>query len=541
MKKVQHPFLKRKPEVETPVARTLSGTEIKPIGKGLPKHTQSLCPECTGILEARLYEEDGKVFIEKTCPDHGYFKDIYWSHAKLYHKAEEWFFKEGQGLSNPMVTDATRCPEECGLCNQHVSHTGLANVDLTNRCNLTCPVCFANANVQGYVYEPSLEQIKLMLRTIRNQKPVPGRIVQFSGGEPTIHPDFLEAIKAAEEIGFSHIQIASNGIKFKNLDFAMQSKEAGLHTIYLQFDGTSEEVYLKTRGQNLLEMKMKAIENIKKADMKIVFVPTIIKGVNDHEVGNILRCAIENIECVSGISYQPVAFTGRIATAERLAKRYTLTDLAYDVETQTGLADAEKDWYPLTCISPFTRFVGAIRGEDWVNLSCHPHCSLGTYFFVDKNKEAVPAPRFIEVEKMFREMDRMADKTKKARFKTFTKIKAFNMIHKYFNEAEAPEGLTLTRFLQTLNGMLDKEKGRGKMDGTYTYKTLMVAGMHFMDLYNYDVSRVKRCVIHYAAPDGKLYPFCSYNSGKAFRETIEKQFSVPLEEWRNTSRKNIHD
>jgi len=529
---VQRPIFKSESREKPPLATTLTGTEITPVGKGLPRYTRSLCPECTKVIDARLYEEDEKVFIEKTCPDHGYFKDIFWSHAKLYLKAEEWFFGEGRGLSNPMVTGATHCPEQCGLCNQHVSHTGLANVDLTNRCNLTCPVCFANANVQGYVYEPTLDQIKLMLRTLREEQPVDCRVIQFSGGEPTIHPDFLGAVSAARDMGFSHIQIASNGLTFKNADFAMQCKEAGLHTIYLQFDGTERETYLKTRGKDLLDMKFKAMENIHKAEMKIVFVPTIIKGVNDQEVGNIVRCAIDNIHCVSGISFQPVAFTGRISTRERLEKRYTLTDLAYDIEKQTGLAEAEKDWYPLSCVTPFSRFVGALRGEDMVVLSCHPHCSLGTYFFVDGKKNAVPAPRFLDVEKMFTEMNKLAGKTQKAKFKAYSKIKAFSMVHKFFKTESAPEGLSLKKFLQTLNGMLDKDKGRGEMDGTYTYKTLMVAGMHFMDVYNYDVSRVQRCVIHYATPDGKLYPFCTYNSGKAFREKVEKKFSIPLETWK---------
>jgi len=529
---VQHPILKSESGSKTPVATTHSGTEIKPMGKGLPKYTKSICPECTEVIEARLFEEEGKVFMEKTCADHGFFKDIVWSHAKLYHKAEEWFFGEGKGLSNPMVTDATRCPEQCGLCNQHVSHTGLANIDLTNRCDLTCPVCFANANVQGYVYEPSLDEIKGMLKTLRDEKPINCRVVQFSGGEPTIHPDFLGAVSAARDMGFSHIQIASNGLSFCDPDFAMQSKEAGLHTIYLQFDGTTRETYLKTRGEDLLDSKLKAMENIHKAEMKIVFVPTIIRGVNDHEVGNIVRCAIENIHVLSGISFQPVAFTGRISAKERMAKRYTLTDLAYDVEKQTGLAEAEKDWYPLSCVSPFSKFVGALRGDEMVVLSCHPHCSLGTYFFVDQNKNAVPAPRFLDVERMFTEMNHLADKTKKARFKTFNKIKAFNMVHKSFKPDGAPEGLTTKKFLQTLNGMLDKEKGRGEMDGTYTYKTLLVAGMHFMDVYNYDVSRVQRCVIHYSTPGGKLYPFCTYNAGKTFREQVEKKYSVPMETWK---------
>ena len=166
---------------------TLSGASIKPIPKGLPKATQSLCPECSQVIEAVLSEDDkGRVIMEKTCPDHGFFKDIIYSDVKLYLKMEEWTFGDNRGPEQSAVPNATKCPDDCGLCSMHTSHTGLANVDLTNRCNLTCPICFANSNVAGYVYEPSLEQLRGMLQALRDEKPVAGRIIQYSGGEPTI-------------------------------------------------------------------------------------------------------------------------------------------------------------------------------------------------------------------------------------------------------------------------------------------------------------------------------------------------------------------
>jgi uncharacterized radical SAM superfamily Fe-S cluster-containing enzyme len=512
--------------------KTCTDTPIKPIEKGLPKTVESLCPECRKVTPARMFEEDGAVWMEKTCPEHGYVKDLYWSDAELYLKAEDWFFGDGVGLSNPQVPQATKCPDQCGLCNMHTSHTGLGNIDLTNRCNLTCPICFANANVQGYVSEPSYEEVVEMLKSYRAERPVAGRMVQFSGGEPTIHPRFLDVIKAAKDLSFSHIQIATNGIRFKSLEFAEKTAEAGLHTLYLQFDGLTEDCYTHTRGRPLLETKMKAIDNIRKAGMKIVFVPTIINTVNDDQVGPILKFAIDNIDVISGISYQPVCFTGRIDSGERAKLRFTLPDIAKRVQEQTGLADAMKDWYPLTCVSPFSNLTGALRGEDFVHLSCHPHCSLGTYFFVSPNGEAVPAPRFLDIEKLFTEMNKLAHSQTAMKHKTYTKVKALNYLRKYFDGSKAPEGLSFTGFLQTMDGLMDKKHGRGAKDGTYTYKTLMVAGMHFMDCYNYQVERVKRCVIHYAAPNGLMYPFCAYNSGPVFRDKVEKKFSIPLEEYK---------
>ncbi|MCL4401776.1 MAG: radical SAM protein [Acidobacteria bacterium] len=509
---------------------TFTGSPIAPISTGLPKTTQSLCPECNALIEARIFEENGRVVMEKSCSQHGPFRDMVFSDAKMYLRMEQWQFGDERGLTNPAVTDAKVCPDDCGLCNLHTSHTGLANVDLTNRCNLTCPVCFANANVQGYVYEPSVEQIRGMLRALREEKPVAGRIVQFSGGEPTIHPHFFEILRMAKDMGFSHLQIATNGITFQDLEFAERAKEAGLHTLYLQFDGVTDDVYLRTRGRALMDLKMKCIENVKKAGLKIVFVPTIVKGVNDHQIGDIFRVACENIECISGISFQPVAFTGRIARKELEAKRFTLSDFAHAMQRQTGVADPYEDWFPLSCVTPFSKLISALRGEKTTHLSCHPHCSVGTYMFVDKHKNATPVTKFIDVGPMLQDMEILARKAAPRKIKFFSKLSAWNSLRRHFHQDRAPEGLTFNLFLQTLQGMTDKRYGRGnKEEEGFTYKTLMVAGMHFMDSYNYDVERVKRCLIHYAAPNGRIYPFCTYNSGPCFRERIEKQFSVPLQ------------
>jgi len=510
---------------------TYTGSPIPALVKGLPKTTRSLCPDCSQLIDARIFEEAGKVVMEKRCPNHGEFRDIVYSDARLYLKMEEWSFGDNRGLANPAVTNATRCPDDCGLCNLHTSHTGLANIDLTNRCNMTCPVCFANANAAGYLYEPDFETVRGMLQALRNERPVAGRIVQFSGGEPTIYPRFLEVLRLAKEMGFSHTQVATNGLKFTRLEFAQQCKEAGLHTLYLQFDGVCDDVYRRTRGESLWEKKLQCIENVKKAGLKIVFVPTIVKGLNDHQIGDILRLALEYIECVSGISFQPVAFTGRIARHELEAKRFTLSDFAHAVHQQTGIADPYQDWFPLSCVTPFSKLLSALRGDETTTLSCHPHCSLGTYLFVDQNRHAVPVTQFVEVGPMLQEMDVLARKAGRRRIQFFTRLSAWNRLRKFFHEEKAPAGLTFSKFLQTLQGMTDKRYGRGDSEKQgFTYRTLMLAGMHFMDSYNYDVERVKRCVIHYAAPNGLIYPFCAYNSGPVYRERIEREFSVPFEE-----------
>jgi uncharacterized radical SAM superfamily Fe-S cluster-containing enzyme len=201
------------------------------------------------------------------------------------------------------------------------------------------------------------------------------------------------------------------------------------------------------------------------------------------------------------------------------------------VKEQTGIADPYEDWYPLSFVAPFSKLLGALRGEEVTTLSCHPHCSLGTYLFVDQNRKATPVTQFVDVGPMMQEMDALSRKAGKRSIQFFTKLQAWNSLRKFFHEEKAPEGLNFNKFLQTLQGFTDKRLGRGESEKKgFTYRTLMLAGMHFMDSYNYDVERVKRCVIHYAAPNGKVYPFCAYNSGPVFRERIEKEFSVPFEE-----------
>ena len=510
---------------------TLSGRPIPPLARGLPKTVESVCPECMKVLPARLYEHAGQVRMEKTCPEHGRFEDIYWSDARLYLKAEEFHFADGEGLANPQAPSSGHCPEQCGLCPDHASNTALGNIDLTNRCNLKCPICFASADAAGYVYEPTFDQIVGMLRAYREMRPAAARAVQFSGGEPTLHPRFLDLMKTAREMGFSHTQIATNGLRFaREDDFAKRCEDAGLHDIYLQFDGLSDDVYTVTRGRPLLAEKMKAVEKIMATDMKIVLVPTIVRGLNDGHVGRIVQFALDRIQTIAGISFQPVAFTGRIGTEERLRQRYTLPDLAKDVAAQAGIGDPYEDWYPLACVQPFTRLVAALRGEANIVMSCHPHCSLGTYLFVGRDGKAVPIPQFFNLKGLLDDMWRLAQKAETSRIKFFQKTQAFLTLRKHWRGDRAPAGMTFEGWLHSLNGMVDKNVGRGEA-GKKTFRSLLVAGMHFMDRYNYETARARRCVIHYADPDGHFYPFCTYNAGPVYRQQVERKFAMTPEEY----------
>jgi 7,8-dihydro-6-hydroxymethylpterin dimethyltransferase len=533
----------RPPWVDQP-KKTHSGHPIREVPWTLPYYTQSLCPECTKVVKARKFADDGKVWMEKTCKEHGYFKELISPDVDVYMDMFSFRFGDGQGVSNPIVPDGKRCPEDCGICNMHHSHTALANVDLTNRCDMTCPVCFANANAAGYVCEPDLVDIRRMLQNLRDMKPVPAKVVQFAGGEPTIHPQFHKICEMAKEMGFWHIQVASNGKNLSNYEFAKKAKDAGLHTIYLQFDGISDDVQFKTRAEKIMDTKRKVVENARKVGLRVVLVPTLVKGVNDHQVGDIVRFAIENVDVIVGISFQPVCFTGRINEKNRLEKRYTMTHLALDIEKQTGLVPAKGGWLPLGCTSPFSKLSEALSGEPAMTITCHPDCGNGAYLFVEPNekKEVRALTDFFDLRGALVDIQELAKKVKEDNEKRggpvgtnlMSKARVLGIIRKHYNSANAPKGLNFRRLLGVLDGYKDKDVAHNPNHHTKNaYPTLFVAGMHFQDPYNYDIERVKRCIIHYSARDGRIYPFCTYNSGPYYRERVEESISVSLGMYKN--------
>jgi len=512
--------------------RTLSGTEITPVKYGLPKEIESICPECMKIIKATLYPEGGQVWIEKTCEEHGTVKDIFYGDIGLYHRCENLWFGDGVGVEDPPIKKATVCPAQCGLCNMHMSHSGLPIVDLTNRCNMTCPVCFANANAAGYLYEPPYEDVVKMLEGLINQKPVPADRVQFSGGEPTIRPDFLKIIRKATDLGFDYIQVNTNGIKMADLEFAQACREAGVENIYLQFDGLSDDVYKKTRAMPLNETKMKTIENCRKVKIGVILVVTLVKGVNDGQVGDIVRFAMKNHDVIDGICFQPVVFVGRYAQSHRLEKRYTLADLALDIERQTGYMKAMRDWFPLGVTSSFSKLAAALTGKPSFTLSLHPHCSQGTYFFLGSDGSIKPFSEFIDADGCLKELLKLSKTVKPSNLDLLSKARIFYRLKRYWKQDKAPKGLTFKKFLESLEGFQNRNLRRaysGEAGENRFYDSVFIAGMHFMDAYNFSVERVKRCVIHYPDPKGHLYPFCAYNGAPVYRKKVESRFKLSPE------------
>jgi len=500
---------------------------------GLPKNTESLCPECGQVIPAVIREKGGKAVMEKSCADHGHFEDVIWSDAKMYLDVEKYAV-DGIGIDNPFMTkEKPVCPADCGLCKIHLTHTVLANLDLTNRCNLTCPVCFANANASGYVFEPTRAEVYKMMEVLRAERPVPCSAIQFAGGEPTIHPEFLDIIRDAKALGFSQIQVATNGIKLaESQEFTQAMRDAGMHTVYLQFDGMSDDIYRKTRGYDMLDVKLKAVKHMQATTgrkMTVCLVPTVVNGVNDHDLGNIVKYAVDNIDIIHAVNFQPVAFSGRISKKELARQRFTLTDLARRLHEQLGYIGPE-DFYTVPAMSFLSELISLIKGKPRITFSTHPHCGIGTFVFVDKDKHVVPITRFVKVHELLQDARETADRIQKSRIKGLAKSRAvlkFLRFEKhYVMKDKMPPGMKLDDIIRPLFS-----KGDKKALSKFTWNALMIGGMHFQDSYNYDIERVKRCCIHYVVPDGRIIPFCAYNSGPTFRTEVEAKFSVPVKTW----------
>jgi len=289
-----------------------------------------------------------------------------------------------------------------------------------------------------------------------------------------------------------------------------------------------DEVYQKTRGQkSLLEYKLKTIENARKVKMDVILVPTLVKGFNNDQVGEIVKFAVKNNDVISGIAFQPVSFVGRYSQSHILEKRYTLADLAFDIERQTGYINALRDWFPISCTGTLSKLASALSGKPVFTLSLHPHCSQGTYLYIGPDGTVKPISEFIDMANFMREVVALSKEIKPSMFTVLSRIKVLSRVKKYFHEEKAPRGLTFEKMLQSWDGYQDKSKRRiySNNGKGLEFGHIFVAGMHFMDAYNFSVERVMRCVIHYTDPRGHLYPFCAYNA-LPYRKKIENRFKL---------------
>ncbi|HEY6340109.1 MAG TPA: radical SAM protein [Bryobacteraceae bacterium] len=536
---------------------------------GWPRETDSLCPKCVpetrkkildgnlpveilkneklGEIKATIVERDGKIVMLKECPVHGLFEDVMSIDPAFSEHLEDVF--PGRDI---------RAHNDAALHN-HGSSTithgrgSVLTIDLTNRCNMMCDPCFMDANQVGFVHELSWEEIKTLLDNAISIKPRRQLSVQFSGGEPTLSPHFIRAIRYCREIGYQSVQAATNGIEFaKRPDFCKEAADAGLRYAYLQFDGIGNEANSHRAVGNLFDVKLRAIENLHKAGVDIVPVITLVNGINNEQVGAVVRFALDNPKKIPFLSFQPVSFTGRdeeVTDERRKAQRYTLSHLAHDVKTQTGLGEPTRDWFPISFMSTFSDFADLVHGPlaQWGQISCgcHPNCGVGMAVMCDKEtKEYVPVTAFLNADRLAKDVAKVNDA---ARGRTLSVLGVSLALLRNYNPYAAPTHFKLTDLIAKFDkcfGMTKKSQsgGYGKVTGDRTladiqkrradrWNFLFVAGMWFQDLFNYDFRRTEQCIIPYATQEGEI-SFCAYNTGVGWRQIVEKMhMTATLTKW----------
>jgi uncharacterized radical SAM superfamily Fe-S cluster-containing enzyme len=421
-------------------------------------------------------------------------------------------------------------------------------VDLTNRCNMMCDPCFMDANQVGFVHELNWDDIRMVLDNAISIKPRRQMSVQFSGGEPTISPYFLDAVRYARKVGYRVIQAATNGIAFaQSPEFAKASAEAGLRYAYLQFDGIGSAANAHRYVANLFDVKLRAIENLWNAGVSIVPVVTVVNGINNEQVGRVIEFALDNPTKIAFVSFQPVAFTGRddeITPERRAAQRYTLSHLAHDVKNQTGLGDPTRDWFPISFMSTFTDWADVVHGPDaaWgqLNCGCHPNCGVGMAVMIDKQtREAVPVTAFLKAERFARDVARVNDA---GRGKWLSVAGMALALLRNYDPFAAPRHLKLVDLMRKFDKKFGATKKADTGDAVLRmtaiaerranrWNFLFIAGMWFQDLFNYDFRRTEMCIIPYATEQGEI-SFCAYNTGIGWRNIIEKMhMTATLTKW----------
>jgi uncharacterized radical SAM superfamily Fe-S cluster-containing enzyme len=403
---------------------------------------------------------------------------------------------------------------------------------------MMCDPCFMDANQVGFVHELSFDDVKEILDNAITIKPRRQMSVQFSGGEPTISPHFIEAIKYSRKVGYNSVQCATNGIEFaKSKEFSKQAAEAGLRYAYLQFDGVGNDANSHRQVGNLFDVKLRAINNLHEAGVEIVLVTTLVNGINNDQVGSIIRFALDNPKKIAFLSFQPVSFTGRdeeITEQRRLQQRYTLSHLAHDVKDQVGITEPTRDWFPLSLMGAFADFADLVHGPEaeWgqVSCGCHPNCGVGTAVMVDKeSKEMSPVPEFLNIPGLVKDMQKITDA---ARGKWMSNIMMGLTLLKHYNPYKSPSNFTLYELFKKFDksfGLTGKEYGKVTGDRTKDdiekrradrWNFLFIAGMWFQDLFNYDFRRTEMCIIPYGTQEGEI-SFCAYNTGIGWRNIIE--------------------
>lgn len=445
--------------------------------------TESLCPICLDRVPAVLESYGEDVFLVKRCPRHGDFRTIVWRGSPAF---QGWKRQPNVVRTSESQTLVNRgCPFDCGICPAHRKNACTAVLEVTSRCNLLCPVCFAESGAVP-APDPSLAEIEEWYRRVLGSYGS-DIIIQLSGGEPTVRDDLPDIIALGRSLGFPFIQVNTNGLRIAvEEDYAAVLHQAGAASVFFQFDGTEDAIYQTIRGRSFYAEKRRAIDRCIQNDIGVVLVPTIVPGVNDHNIGAILKLALELSPGVRGVHFQPVAYFGRCPDAPDNGSRLTLPDIMRAIEEQTGGLMRAEDFTPPGWENSLCSFHGtfipkaggglhALTGQGGGCCSSREGSDAHAVSFTARQWSAAPAARKPEC-CCTASSDRVSG-------------------------------------IETLDGFLEQVKSR----------MLSVSCMAFQDAWTLDLERVRDCCIHVVAPDGRMIPFCLYNLTSASGDKLYRK------------------
>ena len=433
---------------------------------------ESVCPQCLKRLDAKKIACEEKVYIEKECQEHGLFRTLIWNGPGY----ADWAQEVEPAQPDRCATKVEKgCPYDCGLCPDHRQRSCCVLIEITSRCNLGCPICFASAG-EGVNDDPSVERIEEWLDMLLSSG---GPFnLQISGGEPTVRDDLADIMRLAKRKGFYFLQLNTNGLRLaEESGYAKSLREAGLDCVYLQFDGVSDSPYIALRGRPLWDIKRQAVANCAEAGLGVVLVPTLTPGVNDGEVGGILRFAFDNLPWVRGVHFQPISYFGRHPGAPKDEDRITLPELLAAMEEQTEGAVGREHFSPSGGQNSYCGFNGSFLLEE--DGQIRPLSSGGGGCC----SSARTAQEYVARRWSAPETACCAEDEESACC---------------CGEEQGDDENICTDALDTFLGRVKTH-------------TLAVSCMLFQDAWNIELDRLKQCHVHVVSPEGKLIPFCAYN------------------------------
>lgn len=442
--------------------------------------TRSICPVCKRVLDAEVNARDDQVFLRKRCPEHGVFEARVYGDATMYVEAMR-FNKPGTIPLETQTEVLEGCPLDCGLCPEHKQHACLGVIEVNSACNLDCPICFADSGHQPDGFTLTDEQVERALDAFVRAEGEP-EVVMFSGGEPSIHPRILELLALARSKPIRHVVLNTNGIRLaRDPSFAPSLADLGV-SIYLQFDGLRRETHETIRGRDLREVKNRALDACAEAGLTVALVAAVERDVNEDEVGDVLRFGLAH-PAVRSVVYQPVTHTGRHPEFDPRT-RLTNSDVIHGIVKQTGGALVASDFFPVPC--------------------CFPTCRSVTYLLVD-GETVVPIPRVLRVEDY---LDYLTNRV-------LPDPAIRGALEKLWSASAVAGTGSMAEQLACATCVIDLPAAVRDV----STKAFMVVIQDFQDPYTLNVKQLMKCCVEQLTPDGRLIPFCAYNS-VGYREQI---------------------